>query len=65
MTHFRTHLLNARPVTEETLPPRQYIALSRQEKEKIKSTAIAPPVLGKKGFGGVKVIYKTPEYRVL
>jgi len=61
----RTSLLNAKTVTEELLSPRQYIALAGQDKGKIKSTAIAPPVLGKKGFGGVKVTYKTPEYRVL
>jgi len=65
MRHTRTPLLNAKAVTEEMLTPKQYIALSGQDKGKIKSTAIAPPVLGKRGFGGVKVTYKAPEYRVL
>jgi len=65
MRNIHTQPLTAKAVTEEILTPKQYTALLGQNKANIKSTAIAPPVLGKKGFGGVKVTYKVPEYRVL
>ena len=56
--------LEARLVTEEVLTSKHYTTLSDAEKAKIKGAQIVPARLGEKGFGGVKVTYKTAVYRV-
>jgi len=46
------------------LSPIEYLSLSRDEKDNIKSTKILPPKVGRRGFGGIIVEYKNPIYHV-
>jgi len=64
MSYADAAILEARPVTEEVMTPKQFVELKKEEKAKIKSATIVAPALGEKGFGGVKVKYKTTIYRV-
>lgn len=56
--------LEAKPVSAEILTPQQFVSLNASEKSQIKSATVVAPRLGSKGFGGVLVQYKLPQYRV-
>lgn len=64
MKHQTVRSLDARPVTKEVISAGDFVRLSEDQKQKIKSVEIVPPRLGSRGFGGIKVDYKTPVYKV-
>lgn len=61
---YTANVLDARVITDEVLTPKRFVELNAEEKAKIKTVEIVPPVLGKKDFGGIRVYYKTPIYKV-
>ena len=56
--------LDARIVRSEVLSAADFIALKTRSPGEIKSCKPVGPELGKKGFGGIEVIYQTPRYHV-
>jgi hypothetical protein len=56
--------LISRPHQFETLSAREYLELSQAQRAKIQSASIVPARLGGADFGGVRVVYKSPIYKV-
>jgi hypothetical protein len=55
--------LDARPVLEEELSASEFLALSRNQPQLIKSSKVIPPKAGKPGFGKFLVRYAHPVYK--
>lgn len=53
------------PTVQETISLREFVRLTEEEKNRIESVQIQPPLIGKKGFGRVIVTYKSPVYKLL
>ena len=60
----KNQILDARPVYAETLSSKEFVGLKDADRLRIKRVQIVAPKLGSKSFGGVKVEYKTPIYKV-
>jgi hypothetical protein len=46
----------------ELLTSAEFLKLVREHPEQIKSSSIVPPVLGKPGFGGIRVEYRFARF---
>ncbi len=51
--------IHARMVESEVVSPRKFLAMTAQEREDIVSVRVEPPVLGKPGFGGFRIHWKS------
>jgi hypothetical protein len=53
------------PTLQETISLQDFVRLTEEEKTRIESVQIQPPLVGRKGFGRVIVTYKSPIYKLL
>ena len=54
-----------RPITQEFFSPQDFLDQRPNLEEQIASATPVPPILGKPGFGWIKVIYRHPIYKCL
>lgn len=54
---------NFKKYETDLLSPKEYLKLDEVTKSNIKNATIIPPKLGSKGFGSIKVQYKSPIYK--
>lgn len=57
-------VLDTLRVTAEVLSPKDFLELTAAQKTSIKTSEFIAPALGRKGFGGVLVRYKSPVFKV-
>lgn len=50
-------------VRSSSLSPAAYLARTPAQRRDIQVVRLIPPMLGKPGFGGIKVTHKAPRYR--
>lgn len=51
-------------IDSEILSPEDFLALTSEERKKIRKTEIVPPKIGDNNFGGIKVFYRFPIYGI-
>ncbi|PIE02026.1 MAG: hypothetical protein CSA81_09200 [Acidobacteria bacterium] len=59
-----TDVFDTMPREELILTPKQYLKFLRESKDEIVSTKIIPPVLGRPGFGKIKVKTKRIRFKM-
>lgn len=57
-------LVVLRPVEEEYIDPKDYLAMSEQDRAKIEFTRIVPSKLGDGTFGKILVKYRYPIFKL-
>jgi hypothetical protein len=56
--------IRARKVEEEVISVERYLKLTPEERADMASYEVVPPTIGGNGFGGFRVRWKTPKFRV-